>query len=310
MKKSIIFLILIHVISSVIAQYYTYQVTNGQSYMFYFRGSATHILTAPADNLLSGWQKLPFTFDFFGREVNGYFISDNGYLTFGQDEKVSKIPQTSLNDTFAPSNSIYAFWNDFYLSTDGSLWSNEIATATIGTNPERIHIIYWMRVVPSGKTYNHDNVSFAVALYEKGGFDIVYTLTVLSSALTGTVGAKNSDGSEILEIAGSPFYPFPPDLGFGDADDVCIKVRKFSDLTEKTSSKNFYKVWLKGDKLIINSGEMCQKLTIYNPLGQIVYQETLFSESSEIPIKTFRRGIYLLRLENEKGIINKPLIIP
>jgi hypothetical protein len=207
------------------AQDYVYEQKTGQDpYMYYFRGSAQHIYQAPKENQLSTWQQLPFGWNFFGTSVRGFYISDNGYITFDSAATASKLANTALPDTAAPKNSIFAYWTDLHLEAGNPQWTNEVCVSNTGTAPKRVMIIYWLRVVPSGMTYSSGNIGFAIALYEGGGFDIVYS--VLSGTITcgGTTGAINNDGSKFIMVSGSPSINFPT-VAVGDADDICYLFR-------------------------------------------------------------------------------------
>src|SRR5262245_37014118 len=63
-----------------VATYSVNKWTGDHAFLFDFRGAATAVLVPPVDNALSTRQKLPFPWKFFGQSVDGYFISDNGYI--------------------------------------------------------------------------------------------------------------------------------------------------------------------------------------------------------------------------------------
>ena len=87
--------------------------TGDHDFLFEFRGAATAVMVPPANDVLSARQKLPFAWKFFGQPVDGYFVSDNGYITFDPAATTSVPRNTGLPDASAPANSIFAFWNDF-----------------------------------------------------------------------------------------------------------------------------------------------------------------------------------------------------
>ena len=87
--------------------------TGDHDFLFEFRTAAQPVMTPPGDNILSARQKLPFPWKFFGQPVDGYFVSDNGYITFDANAKTSVPLSTTLPDAAAPPNSIFAFWRRF-----------------------------------------------------------------------------------------------------------------------------------------------------------------------------------------------------
>ena len=82
--------------------------TGDHAFLFEFRGAATAVLTPPGDNVLSARHKLPFAWKFFGQAVDGYFVSDNGYITFDPAATKSVGVSTGQPHASAPANSIFA----------------------------------------------------------------------------------------------------------------------------------------------------------------------------------------------------------
>jgi hypothetical protein len=202
----------------------TYEVTRlvgDHDFLFSFRQAAGPALTPPANNVLSKWQTLPFAWKFFGQAVTGYSISDNGYITFDQTAKVSVAEPVALADPAAPRNGIFAFWHDFKLDVGASQWNNAVWTATLGAAPSRTHVIYWMSATPASTA--ESALSFLIAIYETGEFEVVYTSARNSSKLSGVAGATNHDGSARVTAPG-PGFDFPA-VGFGGADDVTYRFK-------------------------------------------------------------------------------------
>jgi hypothetical protein len=198
----------------------TYSVSPSQGdhdFLFSFRQSAQMVFGPPQDNALSAWQTLPFPWKFFGEDVKGYFISDNGFITFDQRAKTSPAANTTLPDPKAPPNSIFAFWTDLRMDAGHGQWVGSVYTATMGTAPNRVHLIYWMSPVPAADTFEAAAVNFALALYENGEFETIYTSARKGSPVKGTIGAVNADGKTAILAAG-PAYDFP-NVTFGNDDD-------------------------------------------------------------------------------------------
>lgn len=193
------------------------QATGDHDFFFSFRQQAQAVLSYAPDNSLSEWQRLPFTWKLFGKDVTGYFVSDNGYLTFDPAAKASVGASTTLPHAAAPRGSIFAFWTDLHMSGGTGPWTNTAYAATFGAAPNRTHVVYWLSMVPKGRTFPGDALSFAVALHEGGGFEVIYTAARKTAAVAGTVGATSLDGAMHILAAG-PAFDFP-NVGFGGDDD-------------------------------------------------------------------------------------------
>lgn len=197
--------------------------TGDHDFMFSFRQSAQQAFSPPKDNELSTWQALPFPWKFFGKEVEGYFISDNGYITFDRQAKTSVAANTALPDPAAPRNSIFAFWTDLRMEAGHGQWANTVWTATMGQAPNRMHIVYWMSLVPAPDTFANAGFNFALALYENGEFEVIFTSGRKSSPVKATIGASGPDGKEAVTAAG-PAYDFPT-VGYGGDDDINFRFK-------------------------------------------------------------------------------------
>ncbi|MFA6234320.1 MAG: T9SS type A sorting domain-containing protein [Bacteroidota bacterium] len=169
------------------------------------RNGSVLVYAAPKEDELSVWQTLPFPFVFANETVTGYFISDNGYITFDQSASTSE-PD---NAGGVVRNAIFGYWDDLHLEGGNPVWSNEVRTKTDGIAPNRTHVIMWISAVPKGQVSGTSNVSFAIILYEQGGFEVIFVAGRFSSPLTGTVGAINADGSVATLLPGSPAFPYP-----------------------------------------------------------------------------------------------------
>lgn len=199
----------------------TYDVTKtvgDHRFMLSFRLNAQQVLGPPRDNVLSSWQKLPFPWTFFGREVTGYFVSDNGYITFDADATTSVAASTSLSAPGAPANSIFAFWTNLRMEAGQGQWTNSVWTATLGPPPDRVHLIHWMGVVPAGGTFRTTSFNFALALYENGEFEVIFTSGRKAKPVKATVGALSADRKTAVHAEG-PAFDFPK-VGFGGVDDL------------------------------------------------------------------------------------------
>ena len=194
--------------------------TGDHDFMFTFRGAAQLVLGAPKDNGLSTWQKLPFAWKLFGRDVTGYFVSDNGYVTFDQASTASMAANTTLPHASAPKQSIFAFWTDLHLEDGHGPWAGQVYAATLGAAPSRVHVIYWLSAMPPGAVFQATAFSFALALHEDGSFEVIFTSGRKGAAVKATIGVTSADGQAVL--AEGPAFDFPT-VGFGGADDLSYR---------------------------------------------------------------------------------------
>jgi hypothetical protein len=198
----------------------TYDVTptrGDHDFLFSFRQSAQLVFSPPQDNALSTWQTLPFAWKFFGQDVKGYFVSDNGYITFDRDAKTSSPANTSLTDPATPRNSIFALWTDLRMDAGHGPWAGSVYAATMGTAPNRVHLLYWMNLTPAADSFEAAGLLFALALYENGEFEVIYTSGRKATPVKATVGALSADGKTAAPAAG-PAFDFPA-VAFGGDDD-------------------------------------------------------------------------------------------
>lgn len=210
--------------SSALAPTYTVTRSVGDhDFLFEFRSAATAAFLPPQDNALSTWQKLPFAWKFFGQPVDGYFISDNGYITFDREAKASIAAASALPSASAPRHSIFAFWTDLRMEPGHGQWANTVWTATLGAAPSRVHVIYWMSVVPAADTFSTAGFNFALALHENGEFESIFASGRKATVVKATIGASNADG-KVAVMAEGPAFDFPA-VGFGGADDVSYKFK-------------------------------------------------------------------------------------
>lgn len=63
------------------------------------------------------------------------------------------------------------------------------------------------------------------------------------------------------------------------------------------------------DKLFINSDIKIESLDIINLSGQIVYQTSLNQSSTQIDVSHLPGGAYMVKLNNDRGIISRRLVI-
>lgn len=195
--------------ASVKAQSYYYVAEVGTSAPYFYDEAGTDILTSGND-VLSTWQSLPFAWTFFGLPVNGYYASDNGYVTFNQSETTSYSANTTVPAAGGPSNAIYAFWDDL-------TFGGKVRSWTIGLSPNRIHCVQWYQMTPTGG----GTVTFTLRIYEGGDFDVVWD-GGSSSGATATVGTEDAFNSAGNFVQSAPNTQFPNST-FDNNDDRVIE---------------------------------------------------------------------------------------
>ncbi|MCH8902392.1 MAG: Omp28-related outer membrane protein [Bacteroidetes bacterium] len=239
MKKLSLTLLVILFAVGGYAQVTVYSSSTGTDWPYNLaEGTTTSVMANPANDVLSSWQTLPFTWTFYGNQVTGYFVSDNGYITFDSTATTSLSVNDTLPSVNAPDNAILAFWDDMELIDTTAGTSDVIKSWTYGDNGNRVHVIQWHSITKLGGT-NSDWIYIAILLYECGGFDIVHAWTE-ASGLTATVGTQ-LDSTTGTFLPGSPTLDFPSTTQF-NTDDV---VYHFYDNTFPTydASLLFLDIW-------------------------------------------------------------------
>lgn len=182
-----------------------------------FRNNASKKIAEPAAGSLSEWQQLPFEWEFYGNKVNGYYISESGYITFNAEANKSYSVNTAIPAPEEPNNAIYGFWHSFTRNNSTAEWAAVIRTQTSGDAPNRIHVVYFISLLSRANISN--NASFAISLYESGGFSITYVSGRSATKFYGTAGAENDDGSVAVQIPNSPQFEYP-DVTAVATDDI------------------------------------------------------------------------------------------
>ncbi len=197
--------------SSAFGQGYLYNVVSEpQTYLEALNTSPNVVMTAPADEMLSDAQSIPFGFEFFGQTYTEYRISDNGYITFDAAATTSMNESMILPNMDAPLNSIFAFWTGLQLAEGGQSGSNEIVTGTYGTAPDRVHIIQWTGVTPEEFSPSPlRKITFSIGLHENGKFDINFTDGRIIGGGAATCGSQDMN-AEYAAVVDAPDFEFPP----------------------------------------------------------------------------------------------------
>ncbi len=223
MKKQLLaFVASLGMITGLSAQNYYSLPSTGTAAPYVSTATATVVLAQGSNDVLSSAQTIPFSWNFYGKAVTSYKVSDNGYITFDGAAATSVSVNTTLPNASSPKNAIFALWDDMELKAiTGSSVKTEARTFTYGASPNRVHVIQWFTASKVGTAAGSANyIYFAIRLYEGGSFDIVYNDASPSmSAMSATIGCQNEDATDGTTIAG-PSADFPNKLGSqGNATD-------------------------------------------------------------------------------------------
>ncbi len=133
-----------------------------------------------------------FTFSFYGKNYNQFYLDSNGFLSFADNgQSYYNYSKYSLPSPARPNNIIAPFWEDFDPSRGGA-----IRYKTIGSAPNRALVVEWQGVKLYGDTGTQ---SVQAVLYEGSNqirFEYPNTRSGARGNLTlATVGIENDDGT-------------------------------------------------------------------------------------------------------------------
>ncbi|MCX7737025.1 MAG: T9SS type A sorting domain-containing protein [Candidatus Kapabacteria bacterium] len=277
-----------------------------QDYTANIRPNAKLVLKGPANDTLTEWQSIPFDFYFFGKKVDGYYISEDGYITFSKDANKSKYKNQAIPTVEEPNNAIYGYWENLKLENVMTMWSNEIRSITLGEPTDRFHVIMWISAIPENETFSTAGLSFAVVLMEKNSdINIVYVAGRKNTTLNGLIGIENEDGSKGLMLENSPNFDFPS-LTSVAADDITYTIsenslsKEYEVVTNKNlnlypnPAKDIVHITLKSDDYI-------ESIFIYSLNGKKLTEINSHINNINIDFSDYQKGIYLLRITLSNG---------
>jgi hypothetical protein len=152
-------------------------------------GSGTNITGLSDDNFVGPFNfGSGFSFPFFNTSQTQFYLSANGYITFGGGSGstgVGTIPNTST-----PNNFIAFAATDQYPGASSSPIINYFIT---GTSPNRICVINYQNV----RHYSNSGLitSVQVQLFESSGKIEIHNILNTSGGYTRSIGIENSTGS-------------------------------------------------------------------------------------------------------------------
>jgi len=139
------------------------------------------------DDYVSSAQSIDFTFNLFGTDYTTFYVSTNGWISFGSAPGSSELFNNALPTSSFSMPVICPYWDD--MKTTG----NGIRTTLLGTSPNRVRIIDFELI-----TYNGSYaVTFQVILHEKSNLISIRYYLVAPDACgqSATIGIQGPGGS-------------------------------------------------------------------------------------------------------------------
>jgi len=138
------------------------------------------------DEAFSSPQTTPFPFPYFGTNVTSYWVSANGFLSFGPNVNNAFFGNTAIPNAANPNGIIAPFWDDVE-----NVQLCKIETATTVT-------IRWL----FGNRYNlpAQTTDFEATLHSDGTIDFAYGDDQVPNGSTATIGAENVTGTQAIQF--------------------------------------------------------------------------------------------------------------
>ena len=150
-------------------------------------GNGTQVTLS--DDQLSGSLPIGFSFTFFNNTYTNFYISSNGFITFGSTTSGCCTGQV-LPDPTSPNNLISFAWNDLYPPAGGT-----IEYFTTGSSPSRRLIVKFNAIQhwPGGNP-----VTAQVVLFETSNLIEMHTSLMTNNGTAHTMGIENSSGTQAV----------------------------------------------------------------------------------------------------------------
>lgn len=159
---------------------------------FAWRDATGGVALPGGDDVALGPFPIGFSFHFFGRDYNEFYINSNGQVLFGAGS--SRYSNVCIPNPNEPNNFIAAFWDDLIIPTTGGLYYQ-----TMGEAPHRYLVVQWHQVRRIG---SQDLLTFQVVLFEGQDDILLQYLTMPGTSGSGsgaTVGIENAEGGDGLQ---------------------------------------------------------------------------------------------------------------
>jgi len=146
---------------------------------------------------------MPFPFHVYGRRVQTFWVGDNGYVAFSDDQPHATrmdlgVTSAGLDENVFPVPAVLPFWDDLRTGPNG------VCLATTGVAPDRILWVTWEKAcfrdaMPCGGAVE-GTLTFSVALEETT--DNIYVGYQLMEAAGGNAGRQTATTATIGLTAG------------------------------------------------------------------------------------------------------------
>lgn len=163
------------------------------------------ILNDKSQNTYSEFIPLTFPFTFYGQSIKGFSAYSDGRLALDTLPLIPLDTNYSLSNSLAPSNCVYAFWDQTELknfSLGGKTYASDVQTWQENLHGKKVQTILWRLIRPKNSSSLNAYVYYAVRLYETNEIDIIHLYG--TGNFSATVGIKGQDNQSYLEVNGSP----------------------------------------------------------------------------------------------------------
>ena len=180
--------------------------------------SGTDRIGSFSDDSYAGPFSLGFTFRFFGQDYTQYWISSNGWISFGPDPGTDEYSNEEIPINDDPNTLIAWFWDDLDPS-DTDVTGRHLYTASTTVQGRNAHVLSFVRYPVNGAS-SDEWITAQVVLMAAGDASTNGTIKLqykehgVAMDLDGsTVGIENAGGSEGLQYrydgAGGPLFGSP-----------------------------------------------------------------------------------------------------
>lgn len=149
------------------------------------------------DEEMGGPLPIGFSFFFFGNLFEQFYISDNGFITFGDNQETGCCAGQLLPDPAIPNNLIAFAWEDLDPSVQGA-----VSYQTLGVAPSRKLVVSFEDILHYGDDLGQYPVTSQVILYEGTDIIEIHTTQMASNGGIHTMGIENADGTVAYAVSG------------------------------------------------------------------------------------------------------------
>jgi hypothetical protein len=178
--------------------WYDSDTTNGPVFDWHSIEQARLLLDVGDDTIVPT-PRLLFNFPYYDSIYNQVYVSTNGFITFSQEQLPS--PENSvIPSSLHPNNSLYIFWDDLVLPTDGSA---QIYFQEYDSDSDSFCVITWYNIMGKGADSAY-RLNFQVILDKNGEIQYQYRDVFCNDqridyGKSATIGIENQDGTGGLQ---------------------------------------------------------------------------------------------------------------